>query len=122
MPIPDFQSLMLPALKAFAGGGQPPLSQVRERIAVAEGLSAEDIREMLPSGRQAVFTNRVSWAVIYMERTGLRVSRCGGCYVVLEYCKGAVKTCHDQGSGRSGAVVSTTVVSADLDGEGGDER
>ena len=71
MPVPDFQSLMLPALKAFAGGGEPSLSEVRERIAAAEGLSAEDVREMLPSGRQAVFVNRVSWAVIYMERAGL---------------------------------------------------
>lgn len=71
MPIPDFQSLMLPALKAFAGDGEPPLSEVRERIAASAGLSAEDVREMLPSGRQAVFVNRVSWAVIYMERAGL---------------------------------------------------
>ena len=71
MPVPDFQSLMLPALEAFAGGGEPSLSKVRERIAAAEGLSAEDFREKLPSGRQAVFVNRVSWAVIYMERAGL---------------------------------------------------
>ena len=54
MPVPDFQSLMLPALKAFATGAESPLSEVRERIAVAEGLSAEDVREMLPSGRQSV--------------------------------------------------------------------
>ena len=71
MPVPDFQSLMLPALKAFAGGGEPTLTQVRERVATAEGLSANDVREMLPSGRQAVFVNRVSWAVIYLERAGL---------------------------------------------------
>ena len=71
MAVPDFQSLMLPALKAFADGEAPPLSQVRERVAAAEGLSDEDVREMLPSGRQAVFVNRVSWAVIYMERAGL---------------------------------------------------
>ena len=71
MSVPDFQSLMLPALKAFAGGGEPSLSEVRDRIAAAEGLSAEDVREMLPSGRQAVFVNRVSWAVIHMERAGL---------------------------------------------------
>ena len=70
MPVPDFQSLMLPALKAFADG-EAPLSDVRERIAAAEGISSEDLREMLPSGRQAVFVNRVSWAVIYMERAGL---------------------------------------------------
>ena len=58
MPVLDFQSLMLPALKAFAGGGEPP-SEVRERIAAAAGLSAEDVRERLPTGRQSVFVNRV---------------------------------------------------------------
>ena len=71
MPVPDFQSLMLPALKAFAGGRESPLSIIRDQIATAEGLSDEDVREMLPSGRQGVFVNRVSWAVIYMERAGL---------------------------------------------------
>ena len=71
MPVPDFQSLMLPALKAFAGGGEPPLSEIRQRVATAEGLSAEEVREVLPGGRQPIFGNRVSWAVIYMERAGL---------------------------------------------------
>ena len=32
MPIPDFQSLMLPALKAFTGGSETSLSEVRTRI------------------------------------------------------------------------------------------
>ncbi len=51
MAAPDFQPLTLPALKAFADGGEPTLSQLRERVAAAEGLSADDVREMLPSGR-----------------------------------------------------------------------
>ena len=71
MPIPDFQSLMLPAIKAFTGGSETSLSEVRTRIAAAEELTPEDMQEMLPSGRQPVFTNRVSWAVMHMERAGL---------------------------------------------------
>ncbi len=71
MPVPDFQSLMLPALRAFAAGVETPLSAIRERVAAAEGLSAEEVRELLPSGRQSRFGNRVNWAVIYMERAGL---------------------------------------------------
>ena len=61
-----------------------PLSKVRERIAAAEGLTAHDVQEMLPIGRQRVFGNRVSWAVIYMERAGLveRVRR--GVYRLTE--------------------------------------
>ena len=60
MPVPDFQSCMLPALKALADGAETPISVVYARIAAAETLTAEDVREMLPSGRQTVFTNRVS--------------------------------------------------------------
>ena len=41
--------------------------EVRARI----GLTPDDLREMLPSGRQPVFANRVGWAVTYMTRAGL---------------------------------------------------
>ena len=71
MPVPDFQSLMLPALKALEGGREAPVSNVREHVAAAERLTVDDMREMLPSGRQSVFVNRVSWAVIYLGRAGL---------------------------------------------------
>ena len=71
MPVPDFQSLMLPALKALADGAETPISEVRTRIADTEQLTAEDMREMLPNSRQSVFTNRVSWALLYLGRAGL---------------------------------------------------
>ena len=70
MPAPDYQSLMLPVLKALADGTERPISEVRERVAAAERLTPDDLREMLASG-QPMFTNRVSWAVIYMERASL---------------------------------------------------
>lgn len=70
MPVPDFQSLMLPVLKALADGSQTPISEVRARVAKAEALTPDDLREMLNNG-QSVFTNRISWTVIYMQRAGL---------------------------------------------------
>ena len=84
MPVPDFQSLMLPVLAGFVAGAELPLSEVRERVAAAEGLSADDVRELLPSGRQPVFANRVAWAVTHMERAGLlkRVRR--GVYLLTQ--------------------------------------
>ncbi len=71
MAVPDYQTLMLPALQALSNGVETPISEVRARVAAAEHLTAQDLKEMLPSGRQPVFVNRVSWAVIYMERAGL---------------------------------------------------
>ena len=48
-----------------------PLPEVRERVALSEGLTADDLRERLPSGQQPVFTNRVAWAIAHMKVAGL---------------------------------------------------
>ena len=71
MTVPDYQSLMLPTLQAFADGEESPLAEVRERVAAAAELTTEDLQERISNGRQSVFSNRVSWAVFYMERAGL---------------------------------------------------
>lgn len=71
MPIGDYQSLMLPTLEALADGLEVPLSEVRARVAVSEGLTEHEVTERLPSGRQTVLANRVSWALLGMERAGL---------------------------------------------------
>ena len=71
MPIPDFQSLMLPALKALSDGAEKPVSEIRNHIAETQGLTLEEMQELLPSGRQPVFVNRVSWALIHLSRAGL---------------------------------------------------
>jgi restriction system protein len=47
-----------------------PLSEVRARVSVSEGLTPEDMQELLSSG-QPVFTNRISWAVVYVAGAGL---------------------------------------------------
>ena len=84
MPVPDFQSLMKPVLEALSDGAATRISEVRARVAAAESLAPGDLREVLPSGRQSVFDNRVGWAVTYMARAGLaeRVRR--GTYRLTE--------------------------------------
>ena len=71
MTIPDFQSLMLPALKALSDSAEKPISEIRNHIAEAQGITLEEMRELLPNSRQSVFVNRVSWALIYLGRAGL---------------------------------------------------
>jgi restriction system protein len=53
MPIPDFQTLMLPILR-IAAGGEARISDVVERLAVEFALTPEERSHLLPSGRQAV--------------------------------------------------------------------
>ena len=84
MSVPDFQSLMLPVLQALEDGEDTPIRKVRERVASAEGLTDKDLCEMVPSGRQSAFVNRVSWALNYLLRASLaeRVQR--GIYRVAD--------------------------------------
>ncbi len=71
MPIGDYQSLMLPTLKALADGAEVPLGEIRERIAVSEKLTDREVSEKLPSGAQTVLSNRVGWALLGMKHAGL---------------------------------------------------
>ena len=71
MPLPDYQSLMLPALNALADGAETRISEVRARIASAEGLAPEDVQEKPPGGRQSTFEKRVGWGISQLERAGL---------------------------------------------------
>ena len=62
---------MLPTLKALEDGAELPLRDTRARVAETEGLTPEDTREMLGSGLQTAFANRVGWAMTYMVHAGL---------------------------------------------------
>ncbi|AHE98972.1 restriction endonuclease [Thioalkalivibrio paradoxus] len=71
MPIPDFQAIMLPLLELAADGQTRSLAESREGLAEHFGLSLEEREELLPSGTQPVFNNRVAWASVYLQRAGL---------------------------------------------------
>ena len=70
MAIPDYQTLMLPVLKS-AADGEVKISDVVELLAVQCHLTPEERAELLPSGKQTVFANRVHWAKSYLKAAGL---------------------------------------------------
>lgn len=70
MPIPDFQTLMLPVLQ-LAAHGEVRISDAVERLANEFHLSPEERSNLLPSGRQTTFANRVHWAKSYLGKAGL---------------------------------------------------
>jgi restriction system protein len=83
MPVPDYQSLMLPLLK-FAAGKKDEISTNEAAKALANefSLTEEDLREMLPSGTQYTFANRVGWASTYMKKAGLLETTRRGYYQI----------------------------------------
>lgn len=65
MAVPDFQSFFRPLLKVAGDDEEHSLKEARERIAADFDLSQEDLNELLPSGTQRKFDNRVAWAKSY---------------------------------------------------------
>ncbi|MEK7873883.1 MAG: winged helix-turn-helix domain-containing protein, partial [Chloroflexota bacterium] len=63
MTIPGYQSLMLPLLQMAADGNEQGVREVIQKLADQWRLTPEDKRGLLPSGRQAIFDNRVGWAI-----------------------------------------------------------
>ena len=74
MAIPDFQTLMLPLLQLAADGNDHTLADAREVLAERFELTTDERGELLPSGRQRRFDNRVAWGKVYLERAGLVAS------------------------------------------------
>jgi restriction system protein len=84
MSIPDFQSLLLPLLDYAKNGEVRTLGDARKHLASFFVLTTEEIEELLPSGRQRRFDNRVAWAKVYLEQAGLLASPKRGQFLVTK--------------------------------------
>jgi restriction endonuclease Mrr len=71
MAIPDYQSAMLPLLRYAADGQEHFVREAIEELADQFQLTDQERKELLPSGRQATFDNRVGWARTYIKKAGL---------------------------------------------------
>jgi len=71
MSIPDYQSCMLPLLKFYSDGQDRTFREAIDALALHFKLTEQERREMLPSGQQEIFDNRIGWARTYMKKAGL---------------------------------------------------
>lgn len=81
MPIPDYQSLMLPVLE-IAAKGETSVPLAEAEVAARFGLSDIEREQMLPSGKQRVLHNRIHWAKFYLTKAGYLESPRRGRFVV----------------------------------------
>lgn len=71
MPIPDYQTLMLPVLRVLGDDREHSPREVMTRLADQFHLTEAEREQLLPSGRVPVLNNRIHWAVTYMQHAGL---------------------------------------------------
>jgi hypothetical protein len=70
MGIPDFQTLMLPLLQPVGDGKEHSNREVLDALADQFILTDEERKELLPSGQEFTFRNRVAWARTHLKGAG----------------------------------------------------
>jgi len=91
MPVPDFQSIMLPLLKLAADGDVHYIHDAVIILANSFSLSDDEKSRLLPSGQQPIFYNRVGWARTYLKKAGLIEDPRRGYFQITERGKAVLK-------------------------------
>jgi restriction system protein len=71
MAIPDYQTLMLPLLRLAGDNREHSIREAIDRLSNEFNLTDDEKKELLSSGKQEVFNNRVGWARTYLKKAGL---------------------------------------------------
>lgn len=83
MPVPDYETLMLPVLRLF-GAGAKNVAECVPRIKDEFGISDEEAQELIPSGRITVIQSRAHWARTYLSKAGLLHSPSRNLHVITD--------------------------------------
>jgi len=90
MPIPDFQSVMLPLLRHLADGNEHSGRETIDALAAEFALTPGEVSQRLPSGQQTIFSNRIAWAKAHLKRAGLIDSPRRAVYRIAERGRAAL--------------------------------
>lgn len=69
--IPNYQQTMLPLLQYAADQQEHAIRDAYDYVASVFKVSTQERRELLPSGYEEVFNNRVRWGLFYLKKAGL---------------------------------------------------
>ncbi len=84
MAIPDYESIMYPLLQACSDGKEYRIDEIVPKLAEHFNLHQSELNELLPSGKQRKFRNRVTWAKSYLKQAGLLDSPRRGYFAITE--------------------------------------
>ncbi|MBJ6371840.1 winged helix-turn-helix domain-containing protein [Sedimentitalea sp. CAU 1593] len=73
MPVPDYETLMRPVLKAFDEGAQN-VAEILPKLIEEFDIAPNEAEELILSGRVTVLNSRAHWARTYLSKAGLLTS------------------------------------------------
>ena len=92
MSVPKYFELHRPFLDILSDGHVYAMKELRSILARKLQLSDQDLSEMLPSGRQTVFANRITWAGTYLLKAGLIEKPARATFIITATGLEALKT------------------------------
>lgn len=84
MAVPKFFEFFEVFLTVLNDGELHTAKEVRSAIAIKMALSESDLCQILPSGKQRTFDNRVMWARAYLDKAGLIETPMRGKYRITD--------------------------------------
>lgn len=90
MAVPKFFEFFEAFLHVLEDGKLHTSKEVKQEIANYMELTDEDLAEMLPSGKQSTFYNRVMWARTYLDKAELIETPLRGRYRITDSGKAAL--------------------------------
>jgi restriction system protein len=84
MPVPSFQEFFLPTLTYIADGKEHTKQDLSEHLAIKFNLTHDEIAEVLPSGKQTKFMNRIAWTRTYFSKALLVESPARGKFKITQ--------------------------------------
>lgn len=84
MAIPDYQTCMLPFLRFLGDRKEHSLRDAEESLGKHFELTAAERAELLPSGQQGIFRNRIGWARTYLKKACLIEAPKRGVFKITE--------------------------------------
>ena len=84
MPIPKYDEMYRAFLDCLADGQIHRSKEVKDAVVRVFSVSEKERAELLPSGRQPLFDNRIGWTRTYLKKAGLVESPSRGVYVITQ--------------------------------------
>ena len=82
MSIPKYDEMYRAFLNCLADGQAHKSKEVKDLVASVFSISEKERAEMLPSGKQQLFDNRIGWTRTYLKKAGLIQSPSRGVYII----------------------------------------
>ena len=84
MAVPKYYEMYRSFLKVLMDGNIHSMKEEKQQVIDDFHLTVEETAELLPSGRQAIFDNRIGWCRTYLKKAQLIESPARGQYKITE--------------------------------------